>query len=232
MTRPRLAVVPSNGRDCLKDCLMALQPQVDYLVIIYTVPYRDGELRPAQGKGIAVRDLRGPNVSRWWNQGIITAERAVYLIPKLGAGDASALRKLKWDIAIINDDVIIPSGWFDAVSEKMRELGAAAGCSGGRGQHSILHTQPGPVDLTTRMQGFAFMLAGEKGMRANEDLRWYFSDDYLDWEARKQGGMVMIPGFHVEHLHPNGQMSPELQEMSAEDAGKFKSLYGAMPWTA
>jgi len=94
----------------------------------------------------------------------------------------------------------------------------------------VFHTHVGPVPLQTRLQGFAFILPGEQGLRANEDLRWYFSDDWIDWEARRRGGMVMIPHMNVTHLYPNQQMTPELQVFCAEDAAKFHALYGQMPW--
>lgn len=217
----RFAVIPSNGRACLKDCLMAIQPQVDYTIIVYTVPYKEGEIRPRAGTGAALRDLRVPNISRWWNQGLNMA----VTVHELSGGTGPT-----WDVAILNDDVIVPEGWFNAVATKMREMRAAAACSGGPYNMPIFHTRPGPVALDTRLQGFAFMVAGEKGLRANEDLRWYFSDDFMDWESRRMGGMVMIPGFHVTHLYPNAQMTPELQVFCAEDAAKFQAMWGMMPW--
>lgn len=219
--RLRFVVVPSNGRACLGDCLKAIGPQVDYTIIVYTVPYREGELRPVAGQGAALRDLRSPNISRWWNQGFNLAER----VNSLSDG-----AKKEYDVAVLNDDVIVPPGWFDAVSGKMRDMRAAAGCSGGPGNMPVFHTQPGPVPLDTRLQGFAYVVAGEKGIKANEELRWYFSDDWIDWESRRNGGVVMIPGLHVNHLYPNQQMTGELHQFSAEDAIKFQAMWGMMPW--
>ena len=219
-SRLRFVVVPSNGRACLKDCLAAIGTQVDYTIIVYTSPHKEGEIRPVAGQGAALRDLRSPNISRWWNQGLTLANT----VHNLSDGAAK-----EYDVAILNDDVIVPEGWFDAVAGKMREMRAAAACSGAP-YMPVLHTKPGPVALDTRMQGFAFMVAGEKGLRANEDLRWYFSDDWMDWDARRNGGMVMIQGFQVQHLYPNGQMTPELQMFCAEDAAKFQTLWGMMPW--
>ena len=199
---------------------MAIGTQVDYTIIVYTVPYKEGEFRPVAGQGAALRDLRSPNISRWWNQGFDLAKRV---------NDLSDGATKEYDVAVLNDDVIVPEGWFNAVAGKMREMRAAAACSGCP-YMPVFHTKPGPVGLDTRMQGFAFMVAGEKGIRANEDLRWYFSDDYMDWESRRNGGMVMIPGFNVNHLYPNQQMTAELHHFSAEDAAKFQALWGMMPW--
>lgn len=200
---------------------MAIQPQVDYTIIVYTVPYRDGEFRPVAGQGAALRDLRSPNISRWWNQGFDLAKRV---------NDLSDGATKEYDVAVLNDDVIVPEGWFDAVATKMREMRAAAACSGAPAVVPIFHTHAGPVPLHTRMQGFAFMVAGEKGIKANEEFRWYYSDDWMDWESRRNGGMVMVPGYNVTHLYPNGQMTGELQVFCAEDAAKFQALWGMMPW--
>ncbi len=219
--RPRFAVIPTNGRPCLKDCYEAIQAQVDASILVYTSPYTEKELRPPPGHGVAIRDLRKPpNISRWWNQGLDICKAIV---------DVNEFDPI-YDVAILNDDVIVPSGWFDAVSEGMREEGCVAACSGGPYANRIIHKQPHAVALNTRLQGFAFILAGEKGIRANEHLHWYFSDDFVDWTARQQGGMVMVPGLQVNHLYPNGQMTGELQELCAQDAATFHAMWGRMPW--
>lgn len=158
-----------------------------------------------------------PNLSAMWNEGLEWAGR---------------WGNLKWDVAILNDDAIVPPGWFDAVSQAMRAFDAAAGCSDPDGTlHApIHHRKIGPVGLDRRLVGYAFMLAGEKGVRANEDLHWYFTDDHIDYASREAGGTVMIPGFPVQHLHPNGQISLEIAARIPVDAQNFKDRWGVMPW--
>jgi hypothetical protein len=201
---------------------MAIAPQVDSTILVYTVPWQDGEVRPHPHFGVALRDIGSPNISRWWNKGLEICTQVV----NLADGDLPG----RYDVAILNDDVIVPPGWFDAVSDGMRMYECAAACSGAPNSSPVLLQRPGPVPLHTRLQGFAFILAGEKGIRANEELRWYFSDDYIDWRARELGGMVMVPGHSVNHLYPNEQMTGELHQFSAEDAAKFKEIWGVMPW--
>jgi len=81
------------------------------------------------------------------------------------------------------------------------------------------------------MYGPAFIVAGEKGLRGDERLKWYYTDDYMDWESRKLGGMVIIPGYTVNHLHPNAQVTGAIQEQISRDATLFSEIYGGrMPW--
>lgn len=221
MPERRYAIIPTNGRDCLWDCLERVMPQVDRTILVVT---KVGALSNipsyllAQDNWSTIVDTNGPpNISRWWNRGLFFISRNNFLRPEW-----------TYDVAVLNDDALVPDGWFDAVSAGMRAEGAAAGCSGGSGV--VVHRQPGPVGLETRMQGFAFMLAGEKGIVANESLHWYFSDDHIDWSARMAGGMVMIPGFPVEHLHPNAQMTAELHAQTAIDAQRFVDIWGMRPW--
>lgn len=222
MRPQRFAVIPSNGRECVTDCIDAIFPQVDHVVVICTGNVMRG-MNSWYDKITKLYYQGHVNISTWWNMGLDFARTQIRhsthdFVPR------------KWDVALINDDVIVPEGWFDAVSGTMRQLQAAAACSGGTSGMPVLHTQPGPVPLSTRMQGFAFIVAGEHGLRANEDLNWYFTDDFMDWESRKLGGMVMVPGFHVQHLYPNGQMTPELQAQTAVDAQTFVDIYGMRPW--
>lgn len=80
------------------------------------------------------------------------------------------------------------------------------------------------------MQGFAFILAGERGLRADEQFVWYCGDDDLGRRAAMEGGMVMVPGFHVNHLYPNGQITHELAGAIAGDMQRYVDKWGGRPW--
>lgn len=210
------AIIPTNGRACFKDCLLAIEPQVDEVIVVEGGPdaaYMSWVEHPV----VRENDL---NISKWWNAGLDMVEQL-----------ARGADRSRWNVAILNDDTIVPPGWMLACSSAMREEKAAAACSGGTTTpHRVIHREPGPVGLMTRMKGFGFVLAGEKGIRANEKLRWYFSDDHVDWMARRLGGMVTVPGYGVEHLYPNQQMGSELQATVPEDATEFVAFWGTRPW--
>jgi hypothetical protein len=158
------------------------------------------------------------NISRWWNQGL---DAVADVVLEADPGPT------KWDVAVLNDDAIVPEGWFDAVAGTIRQMGVAAGCSGGYGM-PVLHTQNQAPPLATRMQGFAFVLAGELGLRADEQFVWYCGDDDLGRRAAVAGGMVMVPGFPVNHLHPNGQSN--LHHHIPGDMQRYVDKWGGRPW--
>lgn len=220
----RFAIIPSNGRACLDESVQAILPQVDKVIIINTSDqgFHRYPMRSDNIDQLYASDWgEGINISRWWNQGLQHAEnwcKHVQIKAKL--------LTVTWDVAIINDDCIVPEGWMAAVAGNMRQHLAVAGCSGG---HNVILREQGLVPLDQRMQGFAFVLKGEHGMRANELFAWYYSDDYIDWESRLAGGMAMLQGFPVTHLYPNGQVTPEIHQLIAQGAASFYASYGRMP---
>lgn len=217
---PTYAIIPTNGRPCFADCLKAIGGQVQRIVVIEGGP-EAAYLHPEMfDHNFVVAREPELNISKWWNLGLT-----------LIADWAKHRGASKWNVAVLNDDAIAYPPWVQVVGSRMREMGAAAASSGNPNPIPALHTQPGQVNLSTRLQGYAFMLAGEKGVRANETLHWYFSDDHVDWLSRQQGGVLSIPGHTVEHRFPNAQVTPELHEQIAKDAAAFSAYWGGMrPW--
>lgn len=223
---PTYAIIPTSNRpDVALRCIQSIRSQVDQ---IYVIDNGDREIMPTEGDYYSVirfnRKGELPNLSMLWNMGIVQAQL-----------NATVLREAtRWNVVILNDDAVVPDGWVSTVSDRMREAGAAAGCTGssphGAGVSRVLRS-PGPVPLLERMTGWAFLLAGEKGARANEQILWYYTDDHLDWMSRQLGGMIMVAGPAVEHLSPNGQMTPELQEQTVRDRAAFSAYWnGMVPW--
>jgi hypothetical protein len=221
-TIPRAAVIPTNGRECVNQCLDAILPQVDFVVVIETKGATPVAPRENVHKFWDEGDI---NISRWWGHGLDLVE---WRIERDSTYPVSSRRR--WDVAILNDDAIVPPDWFDGVATKMREMKAVAASSGNHTTMPILYRTPGPVDLFNRMQGFAFILAGEAGIEPDERFSWYCSDDHIDWTARQLGGVVIVPGFPVQHLAPNGQVTPQINEQIARDMQNFVDLWGMRPW--
>lgn len=216
---PTFAVIPSNGRPVLDECLEAIGKQVDATFLIAN----DWQRSP----GVDALDAYvtvycgDPNISCWWNHGLNKA-----------AALARSCSYDEWNVAIINDDAIAPPGWVETLSTAMRSTPAVLAypdqCGG---RELILHTVAGPVDLRQRITGYAYMLRGEAGLRLDESMAWHYSDDDLDWQAREAGGALLVPGIPVEHRAPNVQTNarPELVKQAARDRETFITKWGRAP---
>ena len=221
MRPPRYAIIPSNGRECLRQCVDAILPQVDQVEIIRTDRTTLGwEQYITEKSGVLTVVDQGINISKWWNLGL----------GFVGLSHGLQKQREKYDVAILNDDTIVPEGWFDAVAGQMRDKRAVGASSGSPIGMPVLHSRPGPRPLDQRMQGFAFIVAGETGIRADEQFAWYCGDDDLEWRLSAGGGVVVIPGFPVQHLHPNAQITSEIHELIAKDMQSFVDKWGTRPW--
>lgn len=220
----RAAVIPARDRhDMLADCINSVVDQVDSVIIIDNLSDPPIDPEPWDGKVAAVTvPLDPPNISTLWNVGLALADSQAH---RAGAD--------QWDIAVLNSDVVVPSGWMYMLSGAMRSTTAVLAYPDQHGgTRQILHTKAQPIDLRTRITGYAYMLRGEAGLRLDESMAWWYSDDSLDWEAREKGGALLVPGQAVEHRCPNGSMyeRPELQEQAGRDRETFRQKWGRTPW--
>lgn len=220
----RAAVIPTRDRhDLLTECVGAVVDQVDRVIVIDNLSDPPVDVEQWHGKvGVVRIPTDPPNISMFWNVGIALADSNAH------AADATV-----WDIAVLNSDVVVPPGWVDTLSAAMRSTTAVLAYPdqhGGRQQ--ILHTKAGPIDLRQRITGYAYMLRGEHGLRLDESMQWWASDDDIDWVARERGGALLVPGIPVEHRCPNGSMyeRPELERQAARDMKTFAAKWGRTPW--
>lgn len=218
---PTIAIIPTRNRHkMLLDCVHSVVNQVDRVLVIdnESEPRISFELDDPKVEVIRY-ECEPPNISELWNMGISYAEQHLGVYPR-------------WNVAIFNSDVIVPPVWVSHIARMMRQTTAVLAYSG---QHNvnqlIMHSVPGPVDLRTRITGFAFMLRGEADLRLDETMKWWYSDDDLDWRARKAGGSLMVPGIPVYHREPNGSTNArlDLQEQAGKDRQTFINKWGMVP---
>ena len=217
----RYAVIPTYNRpDILLRALAAACAEADRVFVIDNGDDPDLEAPRGDGWYVLGVPMRPPNLSKLWNIGINLAAEHAYM-----------RRAEQWDVAVLNDDAIIPPGWFTAVSTQMRNWEAAAGSSGlGASTGAYVHRTPGTTALPLRLQGHAFILKGEAHLRADERLEWWCGDNDLDMQARRAGGTVIIGGWPVEHLHPDQSTRGELAAQTGVDMATFVDKWGWRPW--
>lgn len=210
-SRRRYAVIPTRDRPVdFDDCVRAILPQVDALIVIAhcppgengqpyvwaTLEWLDAE-RLLRGCQVIPYHEDPPNISRMWNLGLDTA-------PVFAAGD-------RYDVAVLNDDVIVPPDWFDRVTAAMRTGRNAAGCV--------------YRDWDPRMTGYAFILDGDLGLRADEQFQWWFGDSDLQREAETMGGVAYAGGEDVIHRHPNSTTVGILAQIAEQDAIRYQAKW-------
>lgn len=203
---PTWAVVPSEGRRCLHDCLASIRDQVDGIVLVANGGYT------AHGvPDITVVEDPSPdrNISRWWN---------------LGLDRLAELGLHEWNALVLNDDTVLEPGAVRRLAEALRRHSAALAYPG---LTERLLTEPGPDRIT----GWCFMLRGEVGLRADESMAWWYSDNDLQFRAAQSGGVVTVPGVGIFHTDPNGYTNrvPALAEQAGRDRATFLARWGRLP---
>ena len=217
-------ILTHNRPELLVECVTAIHTQVQVTLVIDNAsdpPVDRGTLPASRDHQVAVRYVpdQPPNLAKLWNLGLDVATNLADEDP--------------WFVAILCDDAIVPPGWFDAVTTAMMETGAAAGCSNpwGHDHPPRVKTEP-DSDLMGRMPGWAFILNGTKGLRADESMHFWWVDSDLDIAARRAGGMIMVGGYPVPNMRPNDHLVnvPGLSEQAGRDGEAFVAKHGWRPW--
>lgn len=227
------AVIPTHNKPTeLRECLASLRGQIDHAIVIDNASDPQVEIMDLVDDGFAITVIRDPeqppNLSRLWNTGIKVAQT----LQGWNADEANA--GLDFFIAIINDDVIVPPGWMGYVVDNMMVHDASAGCISTFTNFAGLKTRP-PVNAYDRLTGWAFVLDGEDGILANEELRWWYGDNDIDMKARARGGTLILPP-RIEQVgvpnnrHANLSTTGILAEQAGRDRALFESIYGPVPW--
>lgn len=230
---PRIAVVPTHNRpEQLATLVKSLEGQCEHLIVIdnasdppTSLIWLKMQLTNAKSMGISViyDAEQPPNLSRLWNRGIDLAKLS-----------CRVFNDLRWDVAVLNDDAVVPPGWWDAVSGAMREVNAAAASADPFGElpfgRKHLWLANAPMSVHTRLAGWAFMLRGEEGLRADERLRWWYADDLLSLQARERGGLVHVGGVGVGNTLANSSTVGVLAEQAGRDRQTFVDITGRQPW--
>lgn len=228
------AVIPTHNRpDDLAELLRSIPPSVHVLVIDNASEPTVHDLRVLQAPDFLGRRIQlhrdseqPPNLSRLWNVGFDWAL-------KLYQHESDAT----WAITILNDDVVLPDGFFDLMGSALMATGTdiAFPCPLGQPDFYVNKTQPFP-GLGLRMTGWCFTVRGSSGLRADESLRWWCGDDDLQAQAVRNGrgtvGVFFARGKGPVHKHPDAstRASAELRAQTDIDMATFVAKWGQRPW--
>jgi hypothetical protein len=106
----------------------------------------------------------------------------------------------------------VGADWFDTLQAKAVEAGAC-GASGLR--------KPG----SDKIAGFAFILDTTSGVRPDERMRWWYSDDAIQKRCEARSGFVVDPNTTVEHRYPSRSTTGALRQVSRQDRALFRRVY-------
>lgn len=217
MTPSRYAVVLTHNRPALLwECVESVSPQVDQVRIVDNAsdpPVPDDEW---PSNVVVIHDpLQPPNLAYLWNR----------QLDAIQGSDPGA----QWDVAVLCDDVLMPPGWLDCVSGALRAHPTAAAAS----THSYSpivepYLLTGLSNGADRMCPWCFMLPGERGLRADERMKWWYCDTDVDMQARRSGGTLIVPGPIAtnERIGEYTDLKPELGEQAGRDGAAFQAKWG------
>lgn len=226
----RYAIIPTHNRhemlrtlvteiaaqvDCVLIVDNASDPPVEALKIIHEVS--DG--RPRGSVYVMRDDQQPPNLSRLWQLGLFWVAKR----ERDAAFDT-------WDVAILNDDVVMKPGWFAPVAAAMREAGAAAACS-----VPVRAAKLETSGHARHLYGPAFIVRGECAVPdgplwPDERLQWWGGDTLMDIRAQVNGGTLVVPGPYIENVHANESTVGALAEQAGRDRETFKEIVGRYGW--
>lgn len=223
-TVPRYVCIPTHNRpERLLALVESLGPQCDHIFVLDNAsdpPVDEAALRAAAGE-TWVEVLRDPeqppNLSRFWN---VMFDLCVKRMP------APVSHNKPWDVAVFNDDSIVPAGWYDTVATALREHPTAA----------VAHTGdrwvPKPdlltdfnFDRSRRMAPHAFVVRGELGLRSDESMRWWYFDDDFSRQAILAGGVLAVPGPVVVNSMAVSSTVGALAMQAAKDRETFEKKW-------
>jgi len=194
--------VPTAGRHpdllagLVRDC--GLPP--DRIVVVATAPGVE------VADGVVVVRVDGPlNIQRWWLAGI-----------------QECVRRGATQVAIVNDDVVLPAASLAALAAALDETGAAVASPGPAYLHVTTHLPVG-----RGLDGALWVLDVRTDLRPDPRFVWWYGDDDVDLRARRDhGGLVQVP-VEWEHRHASSatDASPALQALLASDQRTFRRIH-------
>jgi len=228
------AVIPTHNRpDDLYMLLRTIPPYVDVLVIdnASTPPVMLNQDIVGLNVQVHRDEEQPPNLSRLWNVGLAWAQNTQ-------RGAQAPEETDEWAVTILNDDVVLPGGFFELMGDELLTHDVDIAFPGSVGLRCYLNWDNAFPGVGLRLTGWCFTVRGSSGLRADESLRWWCGDDDLQAQAVTHGRgtvAVLLPknmAAALRHKHPDESTnaSPELRAQTALDMTTFVKKWGQRPW--
>lgn len=159
-----------------------------------------------------------PHIYRQWNWGLDWAFR-------VADGKPHA-------VAVLNDDVKLPPNFAAKMIQCLRDTEVTIAFPD---QGPGITNRPPGHGLEwhhKRITGYAFVVNGAHGIRCDENFKWWYGDDDLDWQARRDFQGTWEVDVTVKHLYPSESTnaSPERLAQASADRETFIRKWGKPPW--
>lgn len=185
----------------------------------------DNESNPPQPRWGRVKPIPAPGagVFEMWNWGLDMAE-----------GQAQADGHERWNVAVLNSDVSIPPGWLSLMADGLRSCPFTAIAYSDI--YEVGYGRVMQIDNFTyahqTFSGWAWMMAGEYGLRCDPRFSYWYGDADLEATARANGyHVVCVGGSEVEHLDAGGHVTRERHrlEQARADEARYAEKWGMDP---
>lgn len=199
----------------LQRLLSSLHHPKDHVVIVATEPDPltitdlDG-----YANHIALFPSSAISIAKWWNTGLDFVQ-------------SSAAEQ--HEVLVLSSDY---TGWPNSVellAGFMRNHNLAMVGPEHRENRPRFFRLDDPRDAVSRVPGACWMLAGETGLRADPEFRWWYADDDLEMQARRYSGAGTIPNTGLIS-GPDTPLDSSRWRWADEDRAKFVSKWGKQPW--
>jgi hypothetical protein len=199
----------------LRASLTHLGHPAERTVVVTTNPHPIDCVELAAEAFVLLSPEPGINIARWWNTGLDwIAERQAgvpYEVLCMESDvriDSSTLSWLRFALRAY-DLAMVGADWYGVASDEVE-----------------VRRDLVPETVEHRIPGVCMLIAGELGLRFDDQFRWWYADDDFEWQHRKAGGTGLVKGTTIEH-GPGRPLADERAAYALIDYQRFVAKWGA-----
>lgn len=200
----------------LKTLLSSLEHPADRVVVVATFPdpICPWELQD-YAEHLTTFLSEEHHIGKWWNQGLDYIQGNV--------------QQKNYEVLVVSSDNVGTNYSVAKLGAFLREHKLAMVGPNYWGDDKHFFYPSYHRGAQTRVPGCCWMVAGELGLRCDEQFRWWYSDDDIEMQARHKGGTGIVPGTGLV-AGPDTELSLQKVLWAAEDRQKFVAKWNIQPW--